>query len=60
MNLGDLVERITTGRLGIITKVIKMNKDTYYWVYTDEYGKFEHVILHSKAIRKYDFFLDKF
>ena len=27
MKIGDLVERITTGRLGIITKVIKMNKD---------------------------------
>ena len=56
MNIGDLVERIVTGNIGIITKVIKVNKDTYYWVYTDDYGKFDHIILHSKAIRKYDFF----
>ena len=53
MQIGDLVERITTGRLGIITKVIKMNKYRYYWVYTDdEDGKFEHTILASSSIRK--------
>lgn len=55
MKLGDLVERISTGNIGIITKVIMLNKDTYYWVYTDEYGKFDHIILHSKSIRKYNF-----
>jgi hypothetical protein len=52
MKTGDLIERITTGRIGIITKVIKMGKDIYYWVYTDDYGKFEHIILASSSIRK--------
>ena len=52
MRIGDLVIRRTTGRVGIITKVIKMNKDIYYWIYVDDYGKHEHVMLHSVSIRR--------